>query len=67
MQSWFMPDVLIQLLMVPYFTLTSAIWMTNMVTIVINDFPVYMFVLRVLKYKTYILHPDYYMFLTFFI
>lgn len=52
MQSWFMPDVLIQLLTVPYFTLRSAVWMTNyMVNMIINDFPVYMSVVEYLTIR----------------
>lgn len=30
-----MPDVLIQLLMVPYFSLKSAVWMTNYIVAII--------------------------------
>lgn len=42
-----MPDILIQLLMVLYFTLKSVVWMTNyMVTIIIDDLLVYMSVLE---------------------
>lgn len=49
------PDVLIQLLMVPYFTLKSAIWMTNYIaTMIINGMLVVC--LRLLYYKY--CHPD---------